>query len=115
MKALNTKTPWVCTELAVSCGLLATLAGARDVSFIAPGTLLAGNSPSLVAVADFNGDGLLDLAAANSGSIVSPSFWATGMGVSKDRGTSQPISGRLPLRWATSMATGFWTWPWPTP
>src|ERR1700682_5320520 len=66
MATLNTRTTRVCAALAVLCVLLAPAAQAQDVSFIAPATFAAGSYPISVAVGDFNGDGLPDLAAINN-------------------------------------------------
>src|SRR3989442_12975041 len=44
-------------------------APAQTVSFIARSDFAAGTNPHFVAVGDFNGDGKLDLAVANSGSL----------------------------------------------
>ncbi len=46
------------------CGA-ASVAGAQPISFDAPYDLPVGNTPEALAVADFNGDGVLDLAVAN--------------------------------------------------
>src|SRR5258707_4853959 len=54
--------------LAAKCLLFAAAAHAQAVSFIARLEFGAGGSPSSVAVGDFNGDGVLDLAVANNGS-----------------------------------------------
>ena len=55
--------------LLVSSVLVAGLRSAQgEVSFNAGRSFAAGGSPAAVAVGDFNGDGLLDLAVANRGS-----------------------------------------------
>src|SRR6516225_6414802 len=48
--------------------IVAGSAEAQNVSFIAPRAFAAGVAPFSVAVGDFNGDGILDLAVANEGS-----------------------------------------------
>ena len=45
-----------------------TTVGAQTVSFIARRDFVTGNRPVSVAVGDFNGDGVEDLAVANNGS-----------------------------------------------
>lgn len=50
------------------CGAAASVAGAQPISFDAPYNLPVGNTPEALAVGDFNGDGVLDLAVANGGS-----------------------------------------------
>src|SRR5262249_61036699 len=65
MATLNTRTALVCAALVVCRMLLAQTAQAQDVSFIAQRTFAAGFGPRSVAVGDFNGDGVLDLAVAN--------------------------------------------------
>src|SRR5262249_43237442 len=65
MATLNTRMTLVCAGLAVFYVLLAPAAQAQDVSFIAQRTFAAGFGPQSVAVGDFNGDGVLDLAVAS--------------------------------------------------
>lgn len=47
------------------CGAAASVARAQPISFDAPYDLPVGNSPEALALGDFNGDGVLDLAVAN--------------------------------------------------
>ncbi|HZS50806.1 MAG TPA: FG-GAP-like repeat-containing protein [Bryobacterales bacterium] len=54
-------------HIAVLLGAAVRLLTAQTVSFISRGAFAAGASPSALAVADFNGDGLLDVAVANGG------------------------------------------------
>ena len=61
----------VCAGLVVSSLLVAAAAQAEDVSFIARFDFDAGQIPSSVAVGDFNGDGVQDLAVANISVYVS--------------------------------------------
>ncbi len=68
MATLNKRMALVCAGLAVSSALLAAAAQAQGVSFIARRDFAAGSIPFSVAVGDFNGDGLPDLAVANGGS-----------------------------------------------
>src|SRR6266852_5140189 len=58
-------TALVCAGLAASL-LIASAAQGQDVSFIAPLHFDAGRNPASIAAADFNGDGVPDLAVANS-------------------------------------------------
>src|SRR5712692_9408280 len=64
----NKRTALVCAGLAVCNVLVAAVAQAQGVSFIARRDFDAGSFPHSVAVGDFNGDGLQDLAVATSGS-----------------------------------------------
>src|SRR6266852_1037020 len=57
-------TALVCAGLAASL-LIASVAQGQDVSFIAPLHFDAGRNPVSMAMADFNGDGIQDLAVAN--------------------------------------------------
>src|SRR5258708_4884435 len=66
MATLNTRL--VCAGLAVCCGLLSPAAQGQDVLFVRPRNLPGTLETDAVAVGDFNGDGLLDLAVANQGS-----------------------------------------------
>ena len=67
-----------------------------------------------VAVSDFNGDGIADLAVTNQGTVTSASCWATAVGASRrlrgrrSRWTLFPFL--LPLE--TSMGTALRTWRW---
>ena len=58
----------VCAGLAVCHVLVAVAAQAQDVSFEAARNFAAGDRPSSVAVGDFNGDRVRDLAVANANS-----------------------------------------------
>jgi hypothetical protein len=66
--ATQNKMALVCAGLAVCNVLVAAAAEAQDVSFEEARNFGAGSFPASVAVGDFNGDGLLDLAVANAGS-----------------------------------------------
>ena len=68
----NKRRALVCAGLAVWSVLVAVAAQAQDVSFIARRDFDAGIHPQSVAVGDFNGDGVQDLAVANGGTL--PSF-----------------------------------------
>ncbi len=65
MATLNKRRALVCAGLAVSSVLVAAAAQAQGVSFIARRDFAAGAIPFSVAVGDFNGDGVQDLAVAN--------------------------------------------------
>src|SRR5260370_10102792 len=65
MATLNTKTTLACSGLVVCCVMFASAARAQDVSFIAARAFPAGNSAVSIAVGDFNGDGVQDVAAPN--------------------------------------------------
>ena len=65
MANLNKRRALVCAGLAVSSVLVAAAAQAQDVSFIARSDFDVGRNPQSVAVGDFNGDGVQDLAVAN--------------------------------------------------
>ena len=68
MATQNKRSVLVCAGLAVSSALVAAAAQAQpqDVSFIGRRDFDAGRNPYSVAVSDFNGDGLQDLAVANN-------------------------------------------------
>jgi len=68
MTTQNKRMVLVCAGLAVCNVLVAAAAQAQDVSFEAARNFRAGSGPNSVAVGDFNGDGLQDLAVANGGS-----------------------------------------------
>jgi hypothetical protein len=57
---------------AVSVLLDTTATGSGTVSFAAPQAFAVGTGPASLAVADFNGDGMPDLAVANSGTTAAP-------------------------------------------
>jgi len=67
MAIQNKRMASVCAGLAVCSVLIAAAAQAQDVSFIGRRDFDAAGSPSSVAVGDFNGDGVLDLAVAYVG------------------------------------------------
>jgi len=67
MMAPNKRTALVVAGLAVSTLLFAKTARAQDVSFLPAQNFPAGYQPRSVAVADFNGDGVQDLAVSFSG------------------------------------------------
>ncbi len=67
MATPNRRTALVCAGLVVCNVLVAAAAQAQDVSFEAAQNFAAGTGPQSVAVGDFNGDGLQDLAVANPG------------------------------------------------
>ena len=64
MATKNRRIALVSARLALLTALVTT-AASGEVSFIARGEFRAGRNPHFVAVGDFNGDGLLDLAVAN--------------------------------------------------
>src|SRR5712692_3099804 len=66
MATPNKRMALVCAGLAVCSVLVAAAAQAQDVSFIARRDLDVGFQPYSVAVGDFNGDGVQDLAVANN-------------------------------------------------
>ena len=65
MATRNNRTRLVFTGLAVCDLLVAASAQAQGVSFEAARNFAAGVTPYSVAVGDFNGDGVKDLAVAN--------------------------------------------------
>src|SRR6266852_5282879 len=66
MAIRNKRMALVCAGLAMCNVLVAVAAQAQDVSFEEAQNFGAGNGPLSVAVGDFNGDGLPDLAVANA-------------------------------------------------
>ncbi len=88
---------------------VSVLLGNGDGTFQAPRNFAVGDSPISIAVGDFNGDGVWDLAVAGSFGV--GVLLGNGVGLFRRCGTSWPGSILLPLQWATSMATGFKTWP----
>src|SRR3989442_1608854 len=68
MAIRNKRMALVCAGLAMCNVLVAVAAQAQDVSFEEAQNFGAGNGPLSVAVGDFNGDGVQDLAVANNGS-----------------------------------------------
>jgi len=67
MASNKMRTP-VCAGLVLCSALVAAAALAQDVSFVARLEFPVGADPRSVAVGDFNGDRVLDLAVANLGS-----------------------------------------------
>src|SRR5712692_2412997 len=68
MTTQNKRMALVCAGFAMSSALVAGAGQAQDVSFIARRDFDAGINPVSVAVGDFNGDGVQDLAVANANS-----------------------------------------------
>src|SRR5260370_41842741 len=69
MATLNSnRTQLVCAATAMCNALIAVSAQAQDVSFEAARNFPTGVNPFSVAVGDFNGDGIKDLAVANTSS-----------------------------------------------
>jgi hypothetical protein len=64
-KAMNKRTRAILEVLALGNLLAAAATHAQGVSFLARRDYPVGASPSSVAVGDFNGDGVPDLAVAN--------------------------------------------------
>src|SRR5215831_16859819 len=60
---------WLSAVVVMLCGLLEPEAAAQTVSFGAKTDFGTGGGPHSVAVGDFNGDGKLDLAVANVGTV----------------------------------------------
>src|SRR5215471_9300614 len=67
MVSPNMKRDSVCVGLLLSSALIVVTADAQPVSFIGRRDFEVGRSPQSVAVGDFNGDGVPDLAVANFG------------------------------------------------
>ncbi len=111
MAIQNKRRALVCAGLAVCSVLVAVAAQAQDVSFIARRDFDVGINPRSVAVGDFNGDGVQDLAVANPNSNSVSVLLGNGDGASSRRRTSVPGTCLRPLRWATLMGTGSRTWP----
>ena len=118
MVSLDTKRSLVCAGLVLSNAMIAMTAHAERVSFIARRDFEVGRSPQSIAVGDFNGDGVQDLALANFGDSEFPGDVSVLLGNAD--GTLQPARSfradavLVPSPWGTSTATGYWTWPWPT-
>ena len=68
MAMRSTTSTVVCAGLVISSALVAAKAQAQDVSFLARLDFDANRGPWSVAVGDFNGDGVQDLAVANGAS-----------------------------------------------
>ena len=73
----------------------------------------AGTEPQNVVAADFNDDGRLDLAVANSSANSVSVLLGNANGSFSRLGASTPARTRSRSRSATSTATARWTWPWP--
>ena len=75
-----------------------------------------GTEPRALAVADFNGDGKLDIAVANYGSNNVGVLLNAGNGTFPATATTYGTNGSGPRAWrpATSTATASPTWSWPT-
>jgi len=84
MAIQNTRTALVCAGLAVCSVLIAESALAQGVSFEDARNFQAGVEPHSVAVGDFNGDGVPDLAVANQQSDNVLVFLGNGDGTFQD-------------------------------
>ena len=80
----NKRTTLVCAGLAVCNVLTAAETQAQDVSFEVARNFQAGVEPDSVAVGDFNGDGVQDLAVANQQSDNVLVFLGNGDGTFQD-------------------------------
>ena len=90
------------------------LLGNGDGTFGSSLDFVTGNSPSAIAVGDFNGDGKTDLAIANSATSPSASRWATATAPSRLRVPTVPTCSARRWRLATWTAMENWTWSSPT-
>jgi hypothetical protein len=77
---------------------------AADGSFSLTSTRGVGSNPYFVAAGDLNGDGILDLVAANYSSSTSACCWATETAVSRQPRTTG--RGAMRSRWRSGMSTG---------
>ncbi len=108
MAIRNTRLTLVCAALGVCNLLVAGAPQAQGVSFQAARTFEAGSYPYSVAVGDFNGDGVQDLAVAN----LSSNYLSVLLG--NGDGTFQ-VAQNLADGSGYSVAVGdFRTWLWPT-
>ena len=90
--------------------------GNGDGTFQPARTVAVGDGPRSLAAGDFNGDGKLDLAVANSGSDTISILLGVGDGTFQARSTDRDWAFRRRPSWPEiSTATGRSTWPSPAP
>jgi hypothetical protein len=96
----------VATSYSVSdpMGSVSVLFGNGDGSFQAPRNMVAGKYPDAVALGDFTGDGILDIAVANSGIDSQTSSVSILLG--NGDGTFQPAVSFNPGLWPDALAVG---------
>ena len=93
------------------------LLGSGDGTFTEARTVAVGSGPTFVVVSDLNRDGVPDLVAANSYSVIpatSRCYLAPATGCFGGRKTTPRELIQYPLLSATSTATGRLIWLWPT-